>query len=173
MLNEGYYNIIESTDININIIDEVWANQWREQYANDSVDEILANNQRIDGIICSNDLLAQSAIRVLSEYKLADEIPVASQDAELSACQRIVEGTQLASVYKPINNLAKTTIDMIPIILSQKSIENVDYIDNGSNLTVYKKLDFELVTKENIEEIIIESGFHSKEDVYRYVGNQD
>ncbi|MBN2260601.1 MAG: substrate-binding domain-containing protein [Clostridiales bacterium] len=169
MLNTGYYNVIDKRLEKINIINEVWAIDWREQFSQEAINDLLKNDVRIDGIIASNDMLAEAAIKVLIEYKLESIIPVASQDAELSACQRIAEGTQLATIYKPINDLALQTVELIPKILKSISLEDIDYIDNNKNMVAYKKLPFSIVTKDNLDQIIIDSGFHLREDVYRYV----
>ncbi len=58
--------------------------------------------------MCGNDDLASQAVKVLSENRLAGKVAVVAQDADLAACQRIVEGTQEMTVYKPIEQEANT-----------------------------------------------------------------
>ena len=62
----------------------------------------------IVGVMCGNDDLASQVVKVLSENRLAGQVAVVAQDAELAACQRIVEGTQTMTVYKPIEQEAST-----------------------------------------------------------------
>ena len=69
-----------------------------------------------------------------------------AQDADLAACQRIVEGTQTMTVYKPIEQEASTAA-ILAVALG-----------NGTDITA--------VTAENMDEVIVDGGFHSKEDVY-------
>ncbi|MCD4714223.1 MAG: substrate-binding domain-containing protein, partial [Clostridiales bacterium] len=111
LLNIGFHKKIDPLiEIGeVEILEEIWANEWREQYAKDVVENHLSLGHHIDGIIAANDVLATGAIEVLSKWQMAGDVFVVSQDAELSACQRIVEGTQLATVFKPINELAITT----------------------------------------------------------------
>ena len=173
LLNKGFYETIQEHIDNglINVVDETWANEWREQYAKDLVENQLASGVRIDGIIAANDVLATGAIEVLAKWRKAGEVIVVSQDAELSACQRIVEGTQLATAYKPIYDLASTTAKVaVGMAKGEKVIAN-DTIYNEYESIPYLKLDAYVVDLDNMEDVIIKSGFHRKEDIYRNITN--
>lgn len=54
------------------------------------------------GAVCSNDGTAGGAIQALAAQGLAGSVPIVGQDANLAACQCIVEGTQYGTVYKPL-----------------------------------------------------------------------
>lgn len=126
----------------------------------------------IDAIMCGNDGLAGNVIRSLSEQQLAGSVVVVAQDADLEACQRIVEGTQSMTVYKPINELAKKaaecTVDLIRGKQTADEMANGESVEvNEEGLSVpYIGLKPVAVTEENIDSVIIDSGFHSKEEVY-------
>lgn len=169
LLNQGFNKALrDQSPAPIKVIHEVWANGWRERYAEEAVREVLSKGIRIDGVICANDMLAATAVRVLAEANLAGQVPVVSQDAELSACQRIIAGTQLATVYKPINDLASQTVKLA-VALSQGPLpQNDETIFNGYHDVPYQRLEVILVDRENIDSVIIESGFHQEEDVYRF-----
>jgi D-xylose transport system substrate-binding protein len=171
LLNEGYYDVIRTLVATgeINIVSEVWANEWREDIAKSAIEDLVLSETHMDGVIAANDVLATGAIHVLSEFKLAGEVIVVSQDAELSACQRIVEGTQLATIYKPINDLAVETVNAAVEVLNGKEVPYGETIWNGEHEIPFKKLDFQVVNKSTIKEIIIDSGFHSEENVYLHV----
>ncbi len=171
MLNEGFYNTFNNRKIykNISIIEEIWAHGWREAYAFDIVEKVLDEGVSIDGIIAANDVLATGAIEALAERQLAGKVLVVSQDAELSACQRIVEGTQLATIYKPINQLSKTAVEYSLKLIAGESLENEDKISDGTYSIPFIKIKCDVVDRENIDEIIIDSGFHSNENVYMNV----
>jgi len=171
LLNKGFYESIQSyiDEGVIEIVDETWAIEWREQYAKDLVEKHLTNGERIDGIIAANDVLATGAIEILAKWRKAGDVLVVSQDAELSACQRIVEKTQLATAYKPIYDLASTTAKVaVNMAKGEKIIAN-DTIYNDYDNIPYLKLDAYVVDFDNMESIIIESGFHRKEDIYRNI----
>lgn len=174
LLNKGFYDTLQPFIDNgkINIVDEIWALEWRESYAKEVIEKHLKNGEHIDGIIAANDVLATGAIETLAKWQLAGEVMVVSQDAELSACQRIVEKTQLATVYKPINDLAETCAKIaINMAKGEKVIANDD-IDNGSGVIPYLKLDTVVVDANNIEKVIIQSGFHQESDVFINVNRE-
>lgn len=156
----------ELPEKNIEIVGTMNADGWKAElaynYLNDNFD--LVNS--IDGIMCGNDSMAGQAVRYLSERRLAGEIPVVGQDADLEACQRIVEGTQLMTVYKPVENLARTAAEYSVKLASGEKLDAKDLINDGSYNVPYVKLDPIAVTEENMDEVIIQSGFHLKEEVY-------
>ena len=57
------------------------------------------------------------SISALAEQKLAGEVLVTGQDGELAALQRIVEGDQTMTVFKPDVPLAKVLAETIMTIL--------------------------------------------------------
>lgn len=173
LLNEGIYaSLQEYIDAGfVTVVDEAWANEWREKIAKDLVEKYLSSGEEIDGIIAANDVLATGAIEILSKWRKAGEVLVVSQDAELSACQRIVEKTQLATAYKPIYDLASTTAKIaVSMAKGEKIIAN-DSIYNGYDNIPYLKLDAYVVDLDNMDNVIVKSGFHRKEDIYRNINN--
>ena len=90
------------------------------------------------------------------------------QDADLEACQRIVEGTQVMTAYKPVEKLAKRAAECAVALAKGEEItgDDVTMLENGDYQVPYVGLEPISVTEENINEVIINSGFHLKEDVY-------
>ena len=90
------------------------------------------------------------------------------QDADLEACQRIVEGTQTMTVYKPVEKLAKRAAECAIALAVGEDItgDDVTKYNDGTYDIPYIGLKPIAVTKDNIDEVIIGSGFHLKEDVY-------
>ena len=167
LINEGIHSVLEPND-SIRVVAEVWADGWREGKAYDIVEQTLREGIRIDGVIAANDTLATGAIQALTERSLAGSVVVAGQDAELSACQRIMEGTQTATIYKPINALSQAAVDYGLLLMTDQEIEYEETIDNDyqNNVVPYVKLKTIVVTQENMDEVIIDSGFHDRESVY-------
>lgn len=171
MFNNGYKNIINPAveKGKINIIEEVWAEDWREDVAYETVNNLLKDGIQIDAIIGANDRLAEGAISALSEYGLAGTIPVVGHDADISACQRIVEGTQLMTVYKPIKTLAEGTVDLIVKMLEEKDIEYNEHISDGKYDVGYIRFNVIPVNADNMRETIVKDQFHNEEDIYRNI----
>jgi D-xylose transport system substrate-binding protein len=88
------------------------------------------------------------------------------QDADLAACQRIVEGTQLMTVYKPVEKLAKEAAEIVVKMVHGETPTMNDTISDGTYTVPYKKLTPIMVTRDNIDEVIIDGGFHRREQVY-------
>ncbi|MBO4456498.1 MAG: substrate-binding domain-containing protein [Butyrivibrio sp.] len=151
-----------------NILDTVYAEGWKAEVASNYIYNNMETVEEADAIMCGNDDIASNVVRALSEKRLAGKIMVAGQDADLEACQRIVEGTQLMTVYKPIEKLAQEAAECTISLVKGEPISGhvMAEIDDGSNKVPFLKVEPISVTQKNIDEVIIKSGFHLKEDVY-------
>lgn len=151
---------------------------WTPENGLQAVSDAFAGTEgQIDAIMCGNDGLAGYVIQALSERQLAGQVVVVGQDADLDACQRIVEGTQSMTVYKPIIDLAKEAAECTVRLAEGKQVVgkiigagDVRQTEDGQTVPYYG-LEPVAVTRENIDSIIIASGFHSREEVYLNVEN--
>ena len=101
-----------------------------------------------------------------AEKRLAGKKLVAGQDADLEACQRIVEGTQEMTVYKPVENLAKAAAEYAVALAKGEDVKTATRYNDGTYDVPFVKLQPVAVTKANMDETIIAGGYHLKEDVY-------
>lgn len=164
----------EMTKHRVTILDSIHANNWR---AEEAAAYIYANPVKIaqaDAIMCGNDDLATQAVRALAETRQAGNMLVVGQDADLAACQRIVEGTQVMTVYKPVERLATRAAEEAVALAKDEALtgDDVTVIDSGAYQVPYIGLEPISVNRDNIDEVIIGSGFHLKEDVYLNVPGQ-
>jgi D-xylose transport system substrate-binding protein len=152
----------------VTILDSSHAKDWKAELAADYLYENPDIVAQADAIMCGNDNLASQVVPVLAEKQLAGKTLVVGQDADLEACQRIVEGTQLMTVYKPIEKLAqRAAACTVALIRGEKlGSEDVVSMTNGSYVIPYVGIEPTAVTADNMDEVIINSGFHLKEDVY-------
>lgn len=125
----------------------------------------LAAREAPKGIMCGNDSIAGHAIRALSERRLAGKICVVGQDADLDACQRIVEGTQCMTVYKPVERLARRAAEMCAALAEGKETAVSETINDGTFDVPYERLEPVAVTKENMDEVIT-GKYHEEGDIY-------
>lgn len=170
LVNQGLHEIIDpliEAGV-INIVDELWMDQWSSDEAAAKISEVLERTTDIDAISCANDQLANAAIQLLAERRMAGTVPVVGQDADLLSCQRVVEGLQLMTVYKPIEKLASKAA-YVTVQIAKGTIPDPDrYVENGSGAEIPYYVEMpKAVFKENMNETIIRDGFHSAEDVYR------
>ncbi|SCN22684.1 D-xylose-binding periplasmic protein precursor [Clostridium sp. N3C] len=169
MIKEGYDKVLEPflSSGEINIVSEEWSANWLKETAFNIVDTKLQKGINIDGVIAGNDSLAQGVIEALSEHRLTNKVKVVGQDADLRACQRIVEGSQYATIYKPIEKLAESAIEMALKLGKKESINLDESIFNGKYTVPYYILTPIAVDKSNMEDTIIRDGFHLREEVYK------
>ncbi len=168
MFNEGYYNKLTPyiQEGHIRILEEVWAENWREEFAYNTIRQLLEKGEKIDAVIGANDRIAEGAISVFLEYGQAGEVPIVGHDADISACQNIVEGKQLMTVYKPIKILAEGAVETVDRFIRGEDIAYGKTIYDGTYGVPYIQYDVIPVYEYNIGETVIKDLFHQKEDIY-------
>lgn len=171
MINAGFHKVLDPliAEGRIRLKAEIWPNDWMSDEVRSRFEMTVRPGEHIDAVLCGNDMLAETVISVLSENRLAGSAVVTGQDAELSACQRIAEGSQLATVYKPIESLALKAAAFAVMMARKEKIPAESVIDDGRYRVPYIKLEPILVTAETLESTVIKDGFHRAEDVYRNV----
>ena len=163
MVSTGFENVLSGT--NVRIDKEVYADGWLAETGFTATNEYLITGKVPMGIMCGNDGIAAQAIKALAENRLAGKVFVVGQDADLDACQRIVEGTQSMTVYKPVENLAQKAAEEAVSMAKGELLDTEDTIFDGTYDVPYEKLEPIAVTKENMDEVII-GKFHQKDEVY-------
>ncbi len=156
----------------IKIVGKTFIDAWRDEVAYEYVSEKIGEGVHIDAIIAGDDRLAEGAINALSENRLAGSVYVTGQDAELGACQRIVEGTQQMTVYKPIGVLAEGAAEIAVKMALGEKLSNAGTINDGTYDVPYIVYEPTPVTRENINDEIIKGGFYTIEQVYKNVSDK-
>jgi D-xylose transport system substrate-binding protein len=172
MFKKGQMNIlkplVEKGDINI-VFDQA-TKEWKPTNALANMERALqANHNQIDAVVAANDATAGGVIQALAAQKMAGIIPVSGQDAELAAAQRIVEGTQTMTVYKPIRKLAEAAAELAVKMAKGINVHADKKVNNKKIDVPSILLDPIAVDKSNIDATIIADGFHLREDVYKNV----
>ena len=162
MLKEGFDDTLEDT--NLNVVYEANCDGWTAELAVGYVEEALEKYPHVKGIMCGNDDIASQVVQVLAENQLAGNVVVIGQDGDLAACQRIVEGTQYMTAFKSIEDLAREAAKYAVEIGSGREASELEGVTEKVNDGTYdipsKVLDPIAVTRENIDEVIIDGGFH-------------
>lgn len=169
LIKRGINKIIYGSPIKIAHI--FYTSGWNYDLAYQEMVRLITNNDIPDAIVCGNDAVADSVIQALTLYYKDNHIPVCGQDADIAACQYIVEGKQDFSVYKPITKLAELTAEYAVRIAEGEKItdlnENLRTINNNFGEIPVLWLEPQIVNKNNMDEVIINSGFHTYGEVYR------
>lgn len=167
----GFRNVMDKEEVEV--LDVINCESWKAELGGDYVYANIDLIEQVDGIMCGNDSIATQVVRALAEKRLAGKVYVVGQDADLEACQRIVEGTQVMTVYKPVEKLAQTAAEYAIKLAKKEPIEGLKTMKEGDEEVPYVYLPPIAVTKANIDEVIIDSGYHLKEDVYLNVPKEE
>lgn len=150
----------------IQVIADQAVDNWVPENALKIVEAALAaNNNQVDAILAPNDGTAGGAIQALAAQNLAGKVPITGQDAEKAAAKRILEGTQSMTIFKDTRELGKKAIEMAIDIANGKKIETNGEVDNGKKMVPSILLEPKVVTKENLKEVLIDSGYIQESDL--------
>ena len=184
LIKQGHENVmqpyIDSGDINIVL--QQWAKGWSPEEAMKIAENglTLANNDVV-AILASNDGTAGGAVQALEAQGLAGKVGVSGQDADIAALQRIVEGTQTGTVYKPLHVLNKTAMEFVHALAAgdQEKVDSmlagnfenghIGTVDNGYKQVTTFLMDVVVVTKDNILDTVVKDGFQTIEEIYKNV----
>ncbi len=166
-VNEGFETVCEQNGISV--MDVFYTKGWKPENAYEYLGENPDILDQADALMCGNDGIATQVVRFLAERRMAGQILVTGQDADLEACQRIVQGTQLVTVYKPVEKEAKAAAYATIALINGEKVTGLTGTENDGTYDVPAiVLDPLAVTNDNIDSIIIGSGFHTHDEVYLY-----
>ncbi|MBQ7752448.1 MAG: substrate-binding domain-containing protein [Treponema sp.] len=159
------------TGRNISIDNIFYTDGWNYDLSYQHMLDLISSKKIPQVLICGNDAIASSVLQALREYRFNDHIPICGQDADIEACQNILRGRQDFTIYKPIMELAEKSAELAVELAKVKNAEKLEgvseTINNGAKDVPVFWLKPTLVDKNNIEDIIINSGFHSKSEIYQ------
>lgn len=156
---------------NINVLYKTYIENWNPEHAAFELDQILSvYPQSVDAVISCFDGMSVSCVDVLKKYGLDGKVIVTGQDAQIESCRKIVEGTQHLTLYHPLKDIAykaaEVAIDIVNGVKLEKKY-NITYVNNGFEDVPTVQINSIPVTKENIDEVLIESGFYKREEIYQ------
>jgi D-xylose transport system substrate-binding protein len=143
----------------------LWKDTVAAQKMSAAITQLGAKN--IAGVYAANDGMAGGIANTLKGAKISN-IPLTGQDAELAAIQRIVAGTQSATVYKAYKPEADTAAELAVSLLQGKDIKSLaaTTVTSGSGDKVPAKLLTPVsVTKANIKDTVVKDGLYTVADI--------
>ena len=167
---EGWMRIIgDAVDAgDIVIVGDADTEGWDPNLALQHMENFLTrNDDQIDVALVMNDGMAGGVVQALRARDLGGQVLVTGQDGDLTALQRIVEGDQTMTIWKPDRHLAYQTIVFVDDILNGRAPPTNAVLNNGvrdvpSYLVAPMWLDIN-----NLEEIIIDAGFFTREQIFQ------
>lgn len=173
LFRQGQMNVIQPyvDKGDIKLVGDQWVKDWSAEEALKIMENALtANNNNIDAVVASNDSTAGGAVQALEAQGLSGKVSISGQDADLAGCQRVVEGTQTMTIYKPIKNIAAKAAEMAVKMANGENIETNGSVTNNGQKDVPSVLLTPIaVTADNMNDTVIKDGFQKFEDVYKNV----
>jgi len=149
---------------------------WRAENAKKRMENLLTGDAKdvvLDAILAPNDPVGRACIEACmndAKYDTIAKLPIVTgQDGELATVQYILEGKQYMTVFKDSRLLASATIKLADAILKNQTPNipgtvKTTFNTNKKEVTTYL-LDPVLVTKDNVKQIIVDSGYYTPEQL--------
>ena len=163
--------------------DQVATQQWDTSKALTRFQNILGSNyadKQLDVALCSNDSTALGVTQAIeSDYNGSNQVIVTGQDGDEANLQNIVDGKQTMTVYKAVANEAVATLDLGDAILQGKTPDenlikeagwsfecayDTSSYDNGTGIIPSYLLVPTVVTKDNIQTELVDTGYYTMGD---------
>ena len=156
-VDEGFYTVV----LDQNVMD------WQAENAMTLAEDALtANNNDIVGIVAPNDSTAGGVIQALAAQGMDGQVPITGQDFELSALQRIFEGTQGMTVFKDtVVEGAAAAKAAIELAMGGDPADINGETDNGFKMVPSVLAEPKAVAKDNLQEVVEGSGLYTWAEV--------
>ncbi len=127
------------------------------------------SDKKVEAILSPNDSLALGISQALdSDGYTADAWPVLTgQDADQANVQNIIAGKQSMTVWKDTRALGDRVAKMVDQIVKGIEVEvnDTESYDNGMKVVPSFLLDPVVITKDNVQKQLVDSGFYTAADL--------
>ncbi|RNI20495.1 sugar ABC transporter substrate-binding protein [Flexivirga caeni] len=110
LFKQGYDSVLKDAKGWTKVGDQSVPN-WDNQQAGIIFTSMLQKAPKLNAVMVANDGMAGSVVTALQKQGLAGKVAVSGQDATVQGLQRIMDGTQCFTIYKPSTEEAYPVID--------------------------------------------------------------
>ncbi|GAA1620998.1 multiple monosaccharide ABC transporter substrate-binding protein [Actinoplanes couchii] len=148
--------------------------RWDPETAQKRMENILTSTYKggakVDGVLSPYDGISIGILSALKSggYGTGGAYPIVTgQDAELASVKSIIKGEQYSTIYKDTRQLAKTTGEMADAVLKGQTpaTNNTKDYDNGVKVVPSQLLESLVVTKENYQKELVDSGYFTADQL--------
>ena len=153
-----------------NSLEKTQITAWSKQFARERMIRIIdqknygPKGEKLDAVVCLNDSIGRGAIDALTRagYEPGNYPIVTGQDCDKLSVKSIWSDVQSMSVFKDSRRLAAETAKIADAVSKKKipSLNRPEGTFNGVKNVPTHILDVEVVTKENVKEVLIDSGYY-------------
>ena len=163
------------------IVQDQWVDNWDPAKATALMENMLtAVGNDVDGVVASNDGTALGALTAMKAQGLAGVVPISGQDATADGCNSIVKGEQTVTVFKDTRLLTPLAVEIADQLIKGEdpglemfTLAELTLDDTLEGEVPCKFLEVVQVTKDNVYDVVVVSGFQTYEDVYRDIPEAD
>lgn len=113
-------------------------------------------------ILAPNDGTSRSIADVFATDKEVTKYVITGQDSEQASIQYIIDGKQSMTVFKDTRTLAADSVEMaVAILKGETPVTDVNYNNEVKDVPA-KETPIVVVTKENLKEVLIDSGYYAE-----------
>ncbi len=153
--------------------EEVGTLRWDGAVAQARMDAVLAANytdgKTLHGVLSPYDGLSRGILSALTAFGLTGkDLPVVTgQDAEAASIKLIVSGDQYSTILKDTRLLAEVAANMVDAVLTGKEpeINDTETYDNNVKIVPSYLLEPFIITIDNYQELVMDSGYLKPEDI--------
>jgi putative multiple sugar transport system substrate-binding protein len=161
---------LDSNDDWKNISIDGWLSQKAQSEMDNRLNSFYSGGRKVDVVLSPNDSLALGIAQSLESkgYKPGQGWPILTgQDADLANTKNILAGKQAMTVWKDTRTLGDQVAKMIDQITKGQMVDTNDTktYDNGVKVVPSFLLAPVVVTKDNVDEKLVASGFFTKDQL--------
>lgn len=115
-------------------------------------------------ILAPNDGTARAIADAFRQDRDVKKYYVTGQDAEKASIQYILDGKQSMTVFKDVRLLVKDSIALAQFVLKGVKMITPQSYDNGAKMVPAIQSEIQVVTKDNVKKVLIDSGYYKESD---------
>lgn len=147
-----------------------WESTKAQSEMENRLNSFYKGDEKVDVVLSPNDSLALGIEQALegAGYEPGDDWPIITgQDADEANVKNMLADKQSMTVWKDTRALGDQVATMIDQIVAGEEVEvnDTETYDNGVKVVPSYLLEPQVVTKDEVEDALVGSGFHSAEDL--------
>ena len=143
-----------------------WSSATAQSEMQNRLNSFYTGGKKVNIVLSPNDSLALGIEQALdgAGYKVGADWPlVTGQDADLANVKNMLAGKQSMTVWKDTRKLGDQVAKMVDQIMQSKTVDVNDTktYDNGVKVVPTYLLDPQVVTKDTVKSVLVDSGFYT------------
>lgn len=151
--------------------------RWSQEEAQSRMEDLITahyagGKTKIDGVLSPFDGISRGIITALSNAGYGKSIKgglpiITGQDAEIASVKLIDDGVQYSTIFKDTRKLATQAVEAVKAYGSGNEPEANDTksYDNGKKVVPSYLLDSDVVVKDNIKSLLVDSKYYTADEV--------